>query len=79
MWLVVGQVLRLSVLGLAIGIGLLLAAGRALTQLLFGVQPADPLTIAAVTVMLAAVALVAAWVPAFRASRVNPIEALRYE
>jgi putative ABC transport system permease protein len=79
MWLVVGQVLRLSVLGLAIGIGLLLAAGRALTQLLFGVQPADPLTIAAVTVMLGAVALVAAWVPALRASRVNPIEALRYE
>lgn len=79
LWLVLGQVLRLSAIGLAIGIVVLLAAGRALAQLLFGVRPADPVTIVAVAATLGAVALLAAWVPAFRASRVNPIEALRYE
>jgi ABC-type antimicrobial peptide transport system permease subunit len=47
--------------------------------LLYGVRPADPVTIAAVCSILGVVALAAAWVPAFRASRVDPIAALRYE
>ena len=47
--------------------------------MLFEVKPADPLTIALVAATLGAVALVAGWVPAWRASRVNPIQALRYE
>jgi putative ABC transport system permease protein len=79
MWLVLRQVLRLSVTGLALGVGLLLVAGRALEQLLYGVAPADPMTIGGVTLVLASVALVAAWVPAWRASRIDPIQALRYE
>ena len=57
----------------------LILAGRALEGLLFGVRAADPVTIVTVTAVLGAVALLAAWAPALRASKVDPIEALRYE
>jgi putative ABC transport system permease protein len=77
--LVLGQVARLSAIGLAIGIAILLAAGSAIERLLVGVRPFDPFTITAVAVVLAAVALAAAWGPAARASRIDPITALRYE
>ena len=77
--LVLMQVARLAVIGLIAGVGLLLVAGKALSQLLYGVKPADPLTIGAVALTLGAVAFIAAWAPAWRASRVDPIVALRYE
>jgi putative ABC transport system permease protein len=79
LWLVIRQVLVLAAVGLTIGVVLLFFAGRALEQLLFGITALDPLTIVLVTVALGAVALVAAWVPASRASRIDPITALRYE
>jgi ABC-type antimicrobial peptide transport system permease subunit len=79
LWLVIRQVLLLAAIGLTIGVVLLVFAGRALEQLLFGVKAVDPLTIVLVTLALGAVALVAAWVPASRASRIDPITALRYE
>jgi len=78
-WLVIKQVLTMSVLGLAIGIALLLVAGRSLERLLFGVTTLDPVTIAIVSAVLGLVAIVAAWAPAARAARVDPIVALRYE
>lgn len=79
LWLVFRQVLWLSVAGLSIGTGLVLAGGRALQGLLFGVTPSDPVTLAVATVVLTGIALLAAWGPASRASRVDPIQALRYE
>jgi putative ABC transport system permease protein len=79
LWLVLGQVLRLTALGLAIGVALVVAAGGALRRVLFEVQPTDPATIAAVAVVLGSVALVAGWLPAWHASRVDPLDALRYE
>ena len=77
--LVLWQVARMTAIGLAAGVGLLLLASKPLTELLYGVTTLDPLTIGAVTLTLGAIAMVAAWGPAWRASRVDPIQALRYE
>ena len=77
--LVVGQGLRLVAVGLAAGLLGSLAAGRAIKSLLYGVSPADPLVLAAVVALLLIVAGVASWVPARRASKVDPMVALRAE
>jgi ABC-type antimicrobial peptide transport system permease subunit len=65
--------------GLAIGVGLSIAAARTATSLLYGLQPTDPLTFELATVLLAIVALAASLIPALRASRLNPLTALREE
>ncbi len=70
---------RLTLLGLGIGLALALAASRALASLLFSVRPTDPPTYAAVALTLAAVALLACYVPARRAATIDPMRALRAE
>jgi len=77
--LVVGQALALTLAGAAIGTGAALGVTRFLSSLLYGVKPADPLTFIAVAFVLAAVALLACYIPARRAMKVDPMVALRYE
>jgi ABC-type antimicrobial peptide transport system permease subunit len=77
--LVVGQGVRLVVVGLAIGFAMALAFGRSLAGLLFGVTPTDRLTLVAVLVVVGSIAALSIWLPARRAVRVDPLAALRQE
>jgi predicted permease len=77
--LIMGQALRVMIWGVAIGVAGALAASRAIASLLYGVTPHDPLVLSVVVVVLAAVAAVASYLPARRATRVDPMVALRYE
>ena len=79
MRLIVAQGLKLVLVGVAIGLGGALALSRLLTRFLYGIVPNDPATFALVALILTLVALVACWIPARRAMRVDPIVALRYE
>jgi putative ABC transport system permease protein len=77
--LVVGQALRLTVLGVGIGLAGAYAVTRLMASVLVGVSPGDPPTFVGVTVILAFSSLIAAWLPAERATRVDPMVALRAE
>jgi predicted permease len=77
--LVVNQGLKLVLVGSVIGLGAALAATRLVSSLLYGVTPTDPVTFAGVSILLVLVAVLASWLPAKRATKVDPMEALRYE
>jgi putative ABC transport system permease protein len=77
--MIVRQGLKLALIGVAVGIAGALALTRYLSDMLYGVKPSDPLTFIAVSVILIAVALLACYIPARRAAKVDPMVALRYE
>jgi putative ABC transport system permease protein len=77
--LVIGQAMTLVAISVVVGLGGAIAATRLLNSLLFGVRAGDPLTFSAIVILIAFVAFLAAWLPARRASRVDPIIALRTE
>ena len=79
LWMVIREGLRSALAGIAIGIIGALRLTRLLSSLLFGIKPADPVTFAAVALILTGVALLACYIPARRAMKVAPMVALRYE
>ena len=76
---IVGQALVLGLIGLGVGIVLAIASTRVMSSLLYGINATDPLTLAITSLVLLAVALLASYLPARRATRVDPLVTLRYE
>ena len=76
--LVLGQGLRLAAIRVGIGVGAALLLTRLMVNLVFGVRVYDPQVFGSVVALLAVVALIAAYIPARRATRVNPLDALRF-
>jgi ABC-type antimicrobial peptide transport system permease subunit len=77
--LVLRDGLGLALIGIVAGLVAFLALGRFLRGMLVGVTPKDPVTLVGVTVAILIVSAVASWLPAWRASRIDPLEALRAE
>jgi ABC-type antimicrobial peptide transport system permease subunit len=77
--MITGQALRLLLIGAGLGLAGGIALGRVASSLLVGTSPSDPTVLGVVTAMLVATGLAAGWVPARRASRIDPASALRTE
>jgi putative ABC transport system permease protein len=79
MKMTIGQGLRLVLTGVAIGLAAAFVLTRVMSTLLFGVSPTDPVTFISISIVLVSVAVLAGYVPALRATRVDPMFALRYQ
>ena len=77
--LIVGQGLPLILAGVLVGLAVSFGLTRLIATLLYGITPTDTFTFSAVTALLVFIALFACWLPALRASRIDPLEALRHE
>ncbi|MBI4500692.1 MAG: hypothetical protein HY700_05975 [Gemmatimonadetes bacterium] len=77
--MVLGQALTVAAIGAAVGLVGALADARLLRSMLFEISPTDPTTLVGVSVLLLSVALVAPYVPARRATKIDPVQALRAE
>jgi predicted permease len=73
------EALMLTAIGVAIGLPIALALVRLMRSLFYGIEPHDPITMIGTVVIMVAVAILAAWIPARRAAKIDPMEALRYE
>ena len=78
-WLILRQGMTLALIGSAIGLVLAFGGTRLLQSILYGVSAVDPFTFTTVAFLLGAVTLLACWLPAYRAARVDPMVALRNE
>jgi predicted permease len=76
---VIAKTLRLALIGVAVGTVVSLAAAKGITSLLYGTRPTDPATFAGIILLLSGVAFVAGYIPARRATKVDPLVALRYQ
>lgn len=79
LWMVVREGVLLSCVGIALGLAASLAAVHTISKFLYGVRPADPVTFVVVSALLVAVAALASYLPARRATKIDPVAALRYE
>jgi len=78
-WMVLRQVFLLAIVGLAIGVPAALAASKLVESFLFGMKPNDPLTISVAIAVLVAATVIAGYAPARRASKIDPMVALRHD
>jgi ABC-type antimicrobial peptide transport system permease subunit len=78
-WPILREALMLAGIGVTIGLPVALALVRVIRVLFYGIEPNDPVTMIGAAVLMIAVAALAAWIPARRAARIDPMEALRYE
>ncbi len=79
LWMVLREILILVSIGIVIGVPVALAGDRLVSNMLFGLKPTDPVTLVSAIVVLLIVAAIAGYLPARRASLVDPMVALRYE